>query len=309
MILTVTLNAALDVTYDVDAIVPHTSHRVRRVHSRAGGKGINVARVLRITGHQTTVTGFAGGTTGEFLRADLAASGLRDELAAVAGETRRTVTVASSAHGDATVFNEPGPLVTAQEWASFRARFADLAATAHVVVLSGSLPPGVPTDAYAQLVADAPRSITIVDAEGPALAAALPARPGLVKPNAAELAATTGLPDPLSAASSLRDGGAHAVVASLGPDGLLAVTPDGAWRARPAETVSGNPTGAGDACVAALAAGLAAKRAWPDLLRDAVALSAAAVLAPIAGDVDLDAYRAFRPAVPLEEIHDAHSDR
>jgi len=111
----------------------------------------------------------------------------------------------------------------------------------------------------------------------------------------------------LTAARRLRDRGAGAVVVSLGAGGLLAVTGAGVWRARP-EPLRGNPTGAGDACVAALAAGLAAGTAWPALLADAVALSAAAVACPLAGEVDLDVYRRLAPAIEVEEL-DAHADR
>jgi tagatose 6-phosphate kinase len=308
VILAVTLNAALDVTYDVDALVPHETHRVRGVRTRAGGKGVNVARVLRALGHEVVVSGLAGGATGAAIRADLAAAGLPDALVPIGGESRRTVTVVSAADGDATLFNEPGPAVRDAEWAAFTDRFAGLAAGAAAVVLSGSLPPGVPPDAYAQLVA-ATDALTVVDADGPVLAAALVARPDLVKPNAAELAAVAGHADPHGGAAGLRARGAGAVVASLGADGLLAVTADGAWRARPPRRVAGNPTGAGDACVAALTAGLVAGTAWPDLLRDAVSLSASAVAAPVAGDVDLDLHRRQRAAVHLEEIHAPHTDR
>jgi tagatose 6-phosphate kinase len=98
------------------------------------------------------------------------------------------------------------------------------------------------------------------------------------------------------------------VVASLVLDGILAVTGDGCWGAAPPEPIRGNPTGAGDACVAALAAGLAAGRPWPELLADAVALSGAAVACPLAGDVDLPTYRRLAPLVVVEVL-DADPDR
>lgn len=309
MILTVTLNAALDVTYLVDSLVPRTSHRVDAVHERAGGKGVNVARVLSALGWPTVVTGLCGGDTGARLRAELRTAGPRDELVPVAGESRRTLTVVSRADGDATVFNQSGPLVTAGEWQAFTARYARLVRDADVAVLSGSLPPGVPDDAYARLVTVAREAgvATILDTSGPALRAALPAGPDLVKPNADELAAVTGLRDRAAAAAGLRAMGARGVVASCGPDGLYAITSQGVWRATPPERLTGNPTGAGDACVAALAAGLATGAPWPSVLCEAVALSAAAVLRPTAGDFDADAYRRFRTLVSVEEVHAARS--
>ncbi|SHG67859.1 1-phosphofructokinase family hexose kinase [Streptoalloteichus hindustanus] len=301
MILTVTLNAALDTTYHVDRLVPNSSHRVKEMHGRAGGKGVNVARVLHTLGHPVVVTGFAGGATGAAVRADLARAGLADALVDLAGESRRTVTVVCAAEGDATVFNEPGPHVAEEDWRRFLARFAALVPDAAVVVLSGSLPPGTPVGAYADLtrIAAEHGARTVVDAEGEPLRLAVAARPDVVKPNAAELRATTGEADPDAGAALLRAAGARAVVASLGAAGVLAVTDEGTWRATPPERVAGNPTGAGDACVAALAAGLRDGLAWPEVLRAAVALSAAAVLHPVAGGFDDRARRRFLPDVDV----------
>ncbi|MCO1578561.1 1-phosphofructokinase family hexose kinase [Crossiella sp. SN42] len=299
MILTVSLNAALDVTYTVDDLQPHTTHRVRTVRTRAGGKGVNVSRVLHALGHSTVVTGLTGGDTGRAIRAELAESDLPSALVEIAAESRRTVAVVSG--GDATLFNEPGPEVTEAEWASFREHFAGLAPTASVVVLSGSLPPGLPTTAYRELleIVDG-RAPTVLDADGDALRHGLGGNPTAIKPNAAELRAVTGIADPATAARALVAGGAEAVLASGGPAGLLAITDEGSWRARPPRRLAGNPTGAGDACVAALAAGLAHGREWPRILREAAALSAAAVLHPQAGSFDAGAYERFLPTVMVE---------
>ncbi|MYR45499.1 1-phosphofructokinase family hexose kinase [Streptomyces sp. SID5910] len=310
MIVTVTLNAALDVTYEVEALVPHGSHRVTKVlRKRAGGKGVNVARVLAALGHPTLVTGFAGGPTGRVIRDDLRAAGLRDALVPVDGDSRRTVTVVSRRDGDATVFNEPGVQVSPTEWDDFADRFPRLVRDAQVVVLSGSLPPGLPSDAYAELIrtSHAAGAATVLDTSGPALLDALSAGPTIVKPNADELVEVTGRTDVARAAAELRGHGARAVVTSRGPDGLLAVTRAGHWRAVPPERLSGNPTGAGDACVAALAAGLAGGRPWEALLREAVALSAAAVPCPVAGDFDAGVLHRFRTRVHVEKLSAAHA--
>jgi tagatose 6-phosphate kinase len=301
MILTVTLNAALDVTYRVAALVPGGSHRVEDVRSRAGGKGVNVARVLASFGHDVVVTGLTGGTAGAEIHADLRRAGLADEMVDVDGESRRTVNVVAG--GDATIFNEPGPHLPGSAWAGFRARFAELAARAAVVVLSGSLPPTLPVDAYAELVRLATGAETIVDADGVPLRAALGATPGVVTPNAAELTAATGHRHPAAAIEALRAAGARTVVATFGADGLVASGPGIALRARPPSRIAGNPTGAGDACVAALAAGCAAGAPWPERLRDAVAWSAAAVAAEAAGDVDIATCRRIHPEVIVEEIN------
>ncbi|GAA1646052.1 1-phosphofructokinase family hexose kinase [Catellatospora bangladeshensis] len=305
MILTVTPNAALDVTYQVDSLTPYATHRVSAVAERAGGKGVNVARVLHSLGEPVLATGLAGGPTGVRLRELLAADTVAEAFLPVAGDARRTVVVADRA--DATGFWEPGPIVTAAEWSAFTAHFASLLQGVRVVVLSGSLPPGVPATAYAELLAlaHAAGAATILDADGDPLRQGLRVQPALVKPNAAELHALTGVrvdgPDAARrAVETLRELGAGDVVASLGGGGLVAVCADGVWRARLPEPLDGNPTGAGDACVAALARGLLAGQPWPERLRDAVALSAAAVLHPVAGTVDVDSFHRLRTQVIVE---------
>jgi tagatose 6-phosphate kinase len=300
MILTVTANPALDVTYRVATLVPHGTHRVSAVAERAGGKGLNVARVLHALGEPVLATGLLGGATGARV-GELLAGGPPASFVPIAGETRRTVAVADD--GDATGFWEPGPAVSAGEWAAFVSHFRSLAEAADVVVLSGSLPPGAPVDGYATLITLAGSTPAIVDTSGASLRHALAAGPDIVKPNAAELAALLApAGSPVRDAQAARRLGAEAVVVSHGPGGLVAATASGCWRSRPPYAVAGNPTGAGDACVAALARGLAAGTPWPDRLRDAVALSAAAVAAPVAGDVDLDLYERIRPDVTTEEL-------
>ncbi|RPK46266.1 1-phosphofructokinase family hexose kinase [Streptomyces sp. NBC_01260] len=308
MILTVTLNTALDLTYGVAALVPHSSHRVSDLSERPGGKGINVARVVTALGHDSVVTGFAGGATGSVLRELLAAlppgtATLTDALVPVAGDTRRTLAVADRATGDTTQFNEPGPHITAAEWTAFLRSYEELLTGADAVALCGSLPPGIHVGAYAELIrpARAAGVPVLLDTSGEPLRRGIAARPDLIKPNADELAQLTGSRDPLRATRDARRRGAHAVIASLGPDGMLAVTPDGSWQASPPAPVKGNPTGAGDSAVAGLLSGLVEGLSWPDRLRRAVALSTATVLAPTAGDFDRAAYEELLPRVAIEE--------
>ena len=296
MIVTVTPNAALDVTYRIPALVAGATHRVA-VAEHAGGKGVNVARILHALGEPVVATGLVGGATGGRIRTLLDAEGVPHAFATVDGESRRTLTVVDPSA--ATGFWEPGPAVPLEGWIALCHRFTELLGGARAVVLAGSLPPGVPPDAYARLtgLARAAGVPVVLDAEGEPLRHGLAAGPDLVKPNAAELAGLVGpVDDPVDAVRRL---GAVAVVASLGPDGLLASTPDGRWRAYLPEPVGGNPTGAGDACVAALVR--APERPWPDRLRDAVALSAAAVRAPVAGTVPVDEWHRLRPSVVVEE--------
>lgn len=302
MILTVTLNTALDITYRVRALRPHISHRVSEVTERPGGKGLNVARVLAALGHEVTVTGFAGGATGDVVQELLKATpGVVDALLPVSGATRRTVAVVDEQTGDTTQLNEPGPTVAPAEWSAFQEAYEDLLASASAVALCGSLPPGVPVGAYAGLVrtARAAGVPVLLDTSGEPLRRGVAARPDIIKPNADELAELTGSHEPLRATQDARRRGARAVVTSLGPEGLLAASPEGRWQATPPTRVHGNPTGAGDSAVAGLLSGLVEHLPWPDRLARAVALSAATVLAPVAGEFDPSAYEELRGRVAV----------
>ncbi|MFF0122370.1 1-phosphofructokinase family hexose kinase [Micromonospora arida] len=314
LIISVSLNPALDITYVVPELVPDTSHRVTSVVSRAGGKGLNVARVLRQLGADTLVLGLLGGAAGEHIQAELATAGLPAQFTHLSGETRRTVTVL--AQDTATVLNEPGPHVTAAQWAAFRDVFAERVRAARVVVLSGSRPPGVPDTAYADLVtmAQVAGAETIVDAEGSALRHALAAAPTLAKPNAHEAADLLGRPvrsrdDAVAVAHRLVRSGASASVVSRGADGFVAVTGGAAYNVRAPERVAGNPTGAGDALAAVLAYGLLTRAPWPDVLARGAAVSAAAVACPWAGEYDDDVASRLLPGTTVEELQEHRADR
>ena len=311
MILTVTPNVALDITYRVDQLTPGSSHRVRGVKEQAGGKGINVASVLHALGHDTMIFGFIGNATAAAVTTDLARGGLAHELIPIEGPTRRSIAVVDSSNGEATLFNEPGPQVPASNWEDLEAMLTARLPEATALVVSGSLPPGADDDACARLVrlAAAHRVTVLVDTVGAALLEAAAAGADIVKANSSELLDTTGLSDVTAAATALRRRGAKAVVVSLGAAGMTAFTPGGSWRAAPPTRIVGNPTGSGDAATAALIAGAVAGAPWPDRLRDAVALSAAAVTQPTAGSFDMDHYVRFVPQVVVEEQHAPGHDR
>jgi tagatose 6-phosphate kinase len=296
MIVVVCLNPALDITYDVPAVDWTGVNRPVAVHDRPGGKGLNVARTLRALGADVLVLGLAGGSTGAGVAAALGELGVPSAFTAIGGETRRTVTIVDGRSGGAALFNEPGPVVAEHEFGAFRVGYERALAGCAAVVLSGSLPPGLPAGSYATLIAMAAAAgvPAVLDAHGAALALGAAARPAIVKPNLAELAALAGRSLPAgpeagdaavaAAAARLRETGARAVVVSLGAGGLLAVTEDGCWRARPPAAVAGNATGAGDAVTAGLAHGLVLGRSWAGRLRHAVALGTASAAAPVAGE-------------------------
>jgi tagatose 6-phosphate kinase len=290
VILVVCLNPALDITHEVPAVDWAGVNRPDAVHARPGGKGLNVARTLLATGTPARVLGLAGGLAGSGVRSRLSDAGVTAEFTEISAETRRTFTVVDRSRGASALFNEPGPLVSPEEFAAFAAGYERALAGAAAVVLSGSLPPGLPAGTYAALgrLAAAAGVPVVLDTHGEALRLGTEAGPAIVKPNLAELEALAGRSlspaQVASAAGDLRAAGAQAVVVSLGPGGLHAVTADGCWRAAPPAAVTGNATGAGDAVTAALARGLVLGQPWPDRLRHAVALGTATAAAPVAGE-------------------------
>ena len=311
MILVICLNPALDITHEVPEVDWAGVNRPTAVHARPGGKGTNVARTLHSFGLPLLLLGLAGGGTGAAVETGLRRLGVPVAFTPVAGETRRTFTVVD-ARGRAALFNEPGPEVSAAEFARFWAAYAAALDGADVVVLSGSLPRGLPAGRFAGLITQAADAgvPAVLDTSGEALREGIAAGPAIVTPNLAELeelsgqaltGADRGIDEAAlaAAAAALRGAGAGAAVVTLGAAGLLAVTGDGCWRARPAAAVAGNATGAGDAVTAALAHSLLLGRPWDERLRHAAALGAAAVAAPVAGEFSLDRYAAGLDSVTV----------
>jgi 1-phosphofructokinase family hexose kinase len=299
MILTVTLNPALDLTWQVDQIRLGRSHRVEKAAERAGGKGINVARILHNEGIPVMAVTTCGGMTGRIFRADIERSGVPHVLIDVAASTRRSAAIVSRTDGDTAIFNERGEPLSDDEVDRVCDSVIRRADADTVCVVSGSLPPLFSERRFASLLQDIRRSgaLLIVDTSGSALEVAARAGAHLLKPNREELAEVTGTTDPVAGARALIAQGVKLVMVSLGGDGLLLVPASGeVLHARSVHPVRGNPTGAGDAVVAAAATALAkdvrligdgvdSSTAREAVARTCVAWSAGAVLLPLAGEI------------------------
>jgi tagatose 6-phosphate kinase len=295
VILCVCLSPAVDVTYRVDRLTVGGTVRVRESTSKAGGKAVNVARILHALGETVELVAPVGGATGAEFAAELARLGVPALLVTTTRPTRRTVTVVAD-DGSATVLTEPADIDC---WPELLAATSARIEEAEVLVVSGSTPIGAPVDAVGALVTVAREAnrVSIVDTSGAALREALAAGPTLVKPNADELAELEhGEPDPVRA---LAASSGATVVASFGADGIVAADRSGVCTARSARKLMGNPTGAGDALVAGLARELRLDRnvTLADLVREPVAMAAAAVLSPHAGELDPEVVAAQRAQV------------
>jgi len=310
-ILTVSLNAAVDVAYQVDNFQVNQINIVRELTRIAGGKANNVARVLASLGQQVMATGFAGGTSGKFIQENLRSQGIAVDYESFSnGENRTCTAIVDQVGRTLTEVREQGPTLTAAAAEGFLDRFRRLVQRAEMVIISGSLPPGIPVDFYGRLVTEAYRitqARTILDATGPALSQALSANPYLVKPNLEELEgwARTELNDEaaiLDAARRLQEAGPLVVAVSLGAEGLLVVAPEGSWRATPPKVEAVNTVGSGDSLLAGFAAGVMDDLAAEDVLRLAVACGTANALTESVAVVRPDDLARLRTQVRVERI-------
>ncbi|WP_245717645.1 hexose kinase [Nocardia jejuensis] len=310
MILTVTMNPAYDMTYRVEHFERGREHRVRSVDQRLGGRGINVTRVLNQLGKYARATGFSDHSFAAAAELEMPV-----DFVHALPWVRRTVVISESDDGTATALWEPGPRISEPHAIDqLRVRVGGMLSDMNGLVIAGSLPVGVGPSLPAELARTALDAgvPTVCDVDGPALE--LAARvPGIVlTPNIEELERLTGrpattVPEILAAVEPIIAGGVGAVIVTRGGLGMVAVTATRAFSAALPEPLAGNPTGAGDAAVAAIAAAFAADSDpdWTALLVDAVATSAAAVVIPVAGEIDHVLRERLLPTVLVSELESA----
>lgn len=287
-ILTVTMNPSIDVSASTGKVVPVRKLRCTDVQRDPGGGGINVARVIKRLGGDCRALYPAGGLSGRLLRRLLDDEGIASIPVEVASETRDSFTVLDEASGQQYRFVLPGAVLDRDEWQACLDRVPSLADPPRYVVASGSLPPGVPEEFYANLarVADTLGARTVVDTSGSALGAALEHGVYLVKPNLRELRDLTGRTmerenDWVDAAAGLvRSGGAEIVALTLGDRGALLVGRDVCLRAEAIPVNIASAVGAGDSFLAAMVWALVSGRILEDAFRYGVAAGTAALLTP-----------------------------
>ncbi|MFC5402163.1 1-phosphofructokinase family hexose kinase [Cohnella soli] len=306
-ITTVTLNAAIDKTYYVPALVKGTVMRATEVLSMAGGKGVNVARVLHQLGHSDVVaTGFAAGYNGRFLVDRIRESGIGAEFVEANGESRLCLNFIDAADSSSTEILEPGPQVEDEHIAALKSKVSELAQRSAVVVLSGSLPKGAPPSLYAELIelVRASGAEPFLDTSGAPLAQALAAKPAFIKPNEDEIVPLlAGQCDGnlFEGVKSLSTHGIRNVVVTLGGDGAAAIVDGAAYRVTIPKLQAVNTVGCGDAFVAGYAYG--SSRGWSAeaCLRHAAAAGCANALSTVAGDVKANDFEALLPRITIGE--------
>jgi tagatose 6-phosphate kinase len=285
MILTVTLNIAIDKAYRVEELKPGAVMRVRECKYTAGGKGLNVTKVAKIAGAEVLATGFAGGHAGAFVREQLEQKGVPNDFVFVHGETRSCINVIDEKSGKQTEFLEPGFSVTSEDLSTFLHKFDLLLERANVVTLSGSVPAGCKDTIYADLIkhVNAKGKKVILDSSGKLLEQGIKAQPTLIKPNRDEIVALARITDIdrkrlADCAQKLHESGIDYVVISLGRDGAILACDEGVFQGTTPDISVVNTVGCGDSMVAALAVGFERGYTTAELLRFALAVSTANAL-------------------------------
>lgn len=287
-IVTVTANPSVDASSEVGRVVPEDKLRASRPHREPGGGGINVARAGRRLGADAIAVHTRGGASGATLERMLQEEGVETHVVEVAGDTRENITFAETATDQQFRFVMPGPELSADDWQRCRDAVTALDPLPSWAVVSGSLPPGLPPDAYTDLVRDLQDggARVIVDTSGAALRATLDAGVALIKPNLGELSRLMGRDlgdDTLlaEAVDELLDGGTQAVVVSLGAGGAYVAGRDVPGQHVRSPTVPiRSKVGAGDSMVAGITVALARGDDLVEAARFGVAAGAAAVMTP-----------------------------
>lgn len=309
-ILTVTMNPALDVSTSIDRISPTHKMRCQPAQTHAGGGGINVARVVHRLGGDCLALFPAGGTHGALLHQLLQVDQVPCLVTPIEQDTRESFSVLELSTGQQLRFVLPGPELQVSEWQSCLDAVAAMAHAPRFLVASGSLPPGVPDDFYAQLtrLARSRGSLMVLDTSGPALKAALDEGVHLFKPSLSELRALTGqaLTDEsqwLQAAQGIvQRGQAQRVALSLGDQGALLVTAQACWRAPSLPVPVTSTIGAGDSFLGALVWALSQGQTEEEAFCLAMAAGASALRSTGTALCDVDDVRQLRQQVQLTRL-------
>jgi len=287
MIVTVTLNPAVDRVVVLYELRLGDTNRVSDGEIDPGGKGVNVSRVLRELGGVSLATGFVAGSLGHFVVASLDKAGIANAFIHTPGQTRQNLALVETRWHRHTMLNEAGPTTEPRFLGQLEQQLSRRVAPGDWVVLAGSVPPGIPPTVYAALtdLVHARGGLVCLDADGEPLIEGVRARPDLVKPNREELQRLVGAPvatdrQVLLAAQQLRQRGIGEVVVSLGQQGSIALGPAGAWRASPPAIQTISAIGSGDSLVAGVVLALSRGESLPEGLRIGTAAGAATAMRP-----------------------------
>lgn len=308
MILTVTLNPAIDKTYRTQELIPGHVNRMKSMENIPGGKGINVSKILCEYACPVTATGFLGGYTGRWIEERIEEMGIACDFVKINGDTRCSMNIVAN-NGFVTEILEPGPEVNGEERLLFYAKYKELLAKCELVVLSGSAAPGLPEDIYAELISLAKEydKKVILDASQELLVKGVAAGPYLVKPNRRELEylaghRCSGQAEILEAAQKLLAQGVSYVAVSVGEKGMYLISGQRRLFVRAPRVKAVNTVGCGDSACASFAMSILKGETMEEMLCRAVAVSAANATTMESGSIPQELAEEFMQSVHAESL-------
>lgn len=311
-ILAITMNPSVDISYPIEHLKIDTVNRVSNVTKTAGGKGLNVARVIHQLDEPVSTSGVLGGTIGTFISQQLNTVGLQEQFLHIPQESRNCIAILHD-NGQQTEVLEGGPVLTAEQQTEFMQHFTSLLDEVSLVTISGSLPQGFTTDLYAQMIAAAAKKDVkvILDSSGDSLVAGISgeAKPLLIKPNQEEIAQLAGRE--LTDLADLQDvllnedvfNGLDWIVVSLGKDGALAKVGQEIYRVAIPKIKVVNPVGSGDSTVAGLAVGINRHESIPDVLKTAMTTGMLNTMEKETGHIDPELFDEYFAKVSVEKLN------
>jgi tagatose 6-phosphate kinase len=281
MIATITLNTSVDRRYNIKEIKKDTVQRTADYQATAGGKGINVSRVIKLLDHELLALGFIGGFSGDFIVNELNKLKINSDFIKINDETRTCLNIIDKNNNSIEVL-ENGPQITETEKNSFLVNYEKKIDEFNVITISGSLPAGVENDFYKKIIQTAKKKnkIVILDTSGPALVNGLKAGPDIIKPNLSELESIFDFPiktqkDYFLAAEKLQAMGAQNIALSVGAEGMYYFAKNKKYKVKVPEIKVENVTGSGDSVVAGLAVAIHQQMSIEDMLKFANACGVA----------------------------------
>lgn len=310
MIITVTLNPAVDKTLTAQGLIPGRVNRMKQVSNIAGGKGINVAKILLSYGYDTAVLGLIGGYPGAFIENHMREIKACTAFTKISGETRVSTNIIGD-DGFITEILEPGPEISKTETDRFLADYKIWLEESELIVLSGSAPRGVAPDIYARLISIAKKQNkkVILDTSGELLANGVKEKPFMIKPNINELEylvrhPVKGIEAAAEILRSLVHGGIGHILLSLGRHGLLYAKSGEAkvLYAKPPAIKVKNTIGCGDSVVASFCMSHLKGDDMPETLRLAAAISASSATRPGIADISRDTVKELYHEIKITEV-------
>jgi 1-phosphofructokinase len=286
MIVTVTLNPALDKTLDIEEFTLDSVNRINNIRMDAGGKGINVSKVLKELSMPSVATGFLGGETGNYIKHYLDTIAVKNDFVFIKDPTRENIKIVDQKNNTFTDINDPGPVISAAKTQEFKEKIKTLADENQLFILAGSIPQGLDQDIYYKIIdiLKSKDAFVVLDTYGKPFTEALAAKPDLIKPNIEELEDYLGIKlttkEEIIAAvkEHLIEKGITYVAVSLGADGALLISKDQSLYAKGMNVHVKSTVGAGDAMVAGLVYGFNNKLPLKEILKYGSASATANVM-------------------------------